>query len=91
MVEERKELAKDNARFETEVNQLREPNKRQVERIKEMEYDVVEGQDRMDDLCAQLGEAREHVVKRARKVRVRAKSILSVCGDLLGEESDEAS
>ena len=28
---------------------------------------------------------------RARKVRIRAKSIQNICGDLLGEVSDEAS
>ena len=59
--------------------------------VKELEYDVVEGQDRVDDLCAQLGEARERMIKRARKVRVRAESILHICDDLLEEESDEAS
>ena len=91
MVEEMKELAKDNARLEAEVNQLREANKRQVERIKELEYDVVEGQGRVDDLCAQLGEAHERMVKRARKARVRAESILNIFDDLLGEESDETS
>nr|XP_027085491.1 uncharacterized protein LOC113707384 [Coffea arabica] len=91
VVEERKKLAKDNARLETEVNQLKEANKRQAERIKELEYDVVEGQDRVDDLYARLGEARERMVKRARKVRVRAESILNLCNDLLEEESDEAS
>ena len=37
VVEERKKLAKDNARLEAEVNQLREANKKQVERIKELE------------------------------------------------------
>ena len=91
MVEKRKELAKDNARLKAEVNQLREANKRQAERIKELEYDVVEGQDRVDDLCAQLGEARERMVKRATKARVRAESILHIFNDLLEEEGDEAS
>ena len=91
VVEERKELAKDNARLEAEVNQLRAANEKQAERIKELEYDVIEGQDRVDDLCAQLGEARERMTKRARKVRVRAESILNLCDDLLEEESDEAS
>ena len=50
MVEEREALAKDNARFEAEVNQLKETIKMQVERIKELEYDVVERQERIDDL-----------------------------------------
>ena len=90
-MEERKELANDNARLETEVNRLQEANKRQVERIKELEYDMVEGQDRVDDLCAQLGKARERMVKRARKARVRVESILNICDDLLEEESDEVS
>ena len=78
VVEERKELAKYNARLEAEVNQLREANKKQAERIKELEYDMDEGQDRVDDLCAQLGEERERMVKRVRKVRVRAESFLSI-------------
>ena len=52
---------------------------------------MVECQDRVDDLCAQLGEARERMVKRARKARVRVESILHICDDLLEEESDEAS
>ena len=52
---------------------------------------MVEGQDRVDDLCAQLGEAHERMVKRARKARVRSESILNICDDLLGKESDEAS
>ena len=59
MVEERKALAKDNARFEAKMNQLRETIKIQADRIKELEDDVVEGQERTDDLCAQLGEAQE--------------------------------
>ena len=50
MVEERKALAKDNARLEVEVNQLKET-------IKELENDVVESQERTVDLCAQFGEA----------------------------------
>ena len=52
VVEERKALAKDNARLEAEVNQLKETIKMQADRIKEFEYDVVEGQERVDDLSA---------------------------------------
>ena len=63
----------------------------QAERIKELEYDVVERQERVDDLCAQLGEAQERMVTRALKVRTRAESILNICDDLLGDVSDEAS
>mgnify|MGYP001577412941 FL=1 len=73
------------------MNQLKEVNKRQADRIKELEYDVVEGQERVDDLCAQLGEAQERMGKRARKARVRAESILNICDEFLGEESDETS
>ena len=91
VVKERKELSKENARLEVETNQLREANKRQAERIRELEYDLAEGQDRVDDLCTQLGEARERMVKRARQLRERAGSILNLCDDLLGDESDEGS
>ena len=63
----------------------------QTERIKEIEYDVGKGRERVDDLCAQLGKTPERMVKRARKVRNRAESILNICDDLLGEVSDEAS
>ena len=80
-----------NVRLEAEVNQLKEVNKRQADRIKEHEYDVVEGQERVDDLCAQLGEAQERMGKRARKARVRAESILNICDEFLGEERDETS
>ena len=73
------------------MNQLKEVNKRQTDRIKELEYDVVEGQERVDDLCAQLGEAQERMGKRARKARVRAESILNIFDEFLGEESDETS
>ena len=59
MVEERKALSKNNARLEIEVNQLKETIKMQADRIKELEYEVVEGQERVDNLCAQLGEAQE--------------------------------
>ena len=52
VMEERKALAKDNARLEVEVNQLKETIKMQADRIKEFEYDVVEGQERVDDLSA---------------------------------------
>ena len=71
VVEERKELAKDNARLEAEVKQLKETNKMQAEQIKKLEYDMVESQERIDDLCAQLGEAQEHMVTRAMTVRIR--------------------
>ena len=91
VAEERKELAKDNARLEAEVNQLRAANEKQAKRIKDLEYDVLECEDRVDDLCAQLREARERETKRARKVRVRAASILNLCADVLEEVSDEAS
>ena len=70
---------------------MREANKRQAERIKELEYDLVEGQDRVDDLCTQLGEMRERMVKRARQLKERAGSMLNLCDDLLGDESDEGS
>ena len=88
---ERKELAKDCTRLEAEVKQLREANKRQAERMKELEYDLGEGQARVDDLCTQLGEARERMVKRARQLKERAGSILNLCDDLLEDESDECS
>ena len=91
VVKERKELARDNARLEAEVKQLKEANKMQAEQIKELEYDNVEGQERIDDLCAQLEETQERMVTRTMKVRTRAESILNVCDDLLGEASDEAS
>ena len=89
IVKERKVLAMDNSRLEVEVNQLKETVKTQADRIKELEYDVVEGQERVDNLCAQLEEAQERMVKRARKVRVRAESILNICDDLLGDENDD--
>ena len=57
----------------------------QAERIKELEYDMVEGQERIDDLCAQLGEAQKRMVTRAMKVRTRAESILNIYDDLLGD------
>ena len=60
VVEERKALAKDNARLKPELNQLRETIKMQADRIKELEDDVIEGQERTDDLCAQLGEPRSN-------------------------------
>ena len=91
VIEEREALAKDNARLEIEVNQLKETNKMQVEWIKELEYDVVKGQERIDDLGAQLGKAQERMVTRTMKVRTRAESILNVCDDLLGEASDGTS
>ena len=83
VVKEWKVLARDNARLETEVNQLKETIKTLTDRIKEFEYDVVEGRERVDDLCAQLGEAQERMVKRAMKVRNSAESILNICDDLL--------
>ena len=73
------------------MNQLKKTNKMQPKGIKELEYDMVEGQERIDDLCAQLGKAQERMVTRAMKVRTRAKSILNVCDDLLGDVYDEAS
>ena len=91
VVKEQKVQARDNTRLGVEVNYLKETIKTQAERIKELEYDVVKGRDRVDDLCAQLGEAQERMVKRARKVRNRAKSILNICDDLLGVMSDKAS
>ena len=91
VAKERKELPEDNSRLEAEMNQFRTTNEKQAERIKELEYDVLEGEDRVDDLCAQLREARERSTTRARKVRVRAESILHLCDDLLDDESDEAS
>ena len=72
VAEERKELAQDNARLEAEVTQLRAANEKQAERIKGLEYDVLEVEDRADDLCTQLRETRERETKRARKVKVRA-------------------
>nr|XP_027086575.1 serologically defined colon cancer antigen 8 homolog [Coffea arabica] len=89
IVKEWEVLAKDNARLETEVNQLKETIKTQTDRIKELEYDVVEGRERVDDLCAQLGEAQECMIKRAMNVRNRVESILNICDDLLLDVSDE--
>ncbi|XP_027157536.1 uncharacterized protein LOC113759170, partial [Coffea eugenioides] len=88
---ERKVLARENARLEVEATQDRATNEKQAARIKELEYDVLEVENRVDDLCAQLREAREHEIKRARKVRGRAESILNLCDDGLEEDSDEAS
>ena len=65
------------------MNQLKETIKTQIDRIKELEHDLVEGRERVDDLCAQLGEAQERMVKRAMKVRNRAESILNICDGLL--------
>ena len=91
VAKEREELAEDNAKLEAEVTQVRATNEKQAARIKELEYDVLEVEDRVDDLCAQLREAREREIKRARKVRGRAESILNLCDDGLEEYSDEAS
>ena len=91
VVEERRALTKDNARLEVEVNQLRETIKMQADQIKKLEDDVVEGQERTNDLSAQLGEAQEQLVTGNMKVRTRAKSIMNICGDLLENLSDEAS
>ena len=88
---ERKELAKDCARLEAEVNRLSEANKRQAERIKELEYDLGEGQDRVDDLCSQLEEMHKRTAKRARQLKEKAGSILNLCDDLVGDECDEGS
>ena len=52
VVEERKALAKDDARVEGELNQLRKTIKMQADRIKKLKDDVIEGQERTDDLCA---------------------------------------
>ena len=62
-----------------------------ADRIKEHEYDMVEGHERIDDLCAQFGETQERMVKGAMKVRNRVESILNICNDLLGDVYDEAS
>ena len=98
VAKERKELADDNtkleavvATLEAEVTQVRATNEKQAARIKELEYDVLEVEDRVDDLCDQLREARERELKRARKVRGRAEAILNLCDDGLEESSDEAS
>ncbi|XP_071905700.1 uncharacterized protein [Coffea arabica] len=88
---ERKVLARENARLEVDAIQDRATNEKQAARIKELEYDVLEAEDRVDDLCAQLREARERELKRARKVRGRAEAILNLCDDGLEECSDEAS
>ncbi|XP_027155045.1 uncharacterized protein LOC113755187 [Coffea eugenioides] len=64
---ERKVLARENARLEVEAIQDRATNEKQAARIKELEYDVLEVEGRVDDLCAQLREAREREIKRARK------------------------
>ena len=90
-VVERKALAKDNARLEVEVNQLKETITMQVDRIKELEYNMVEGLEWVDDLGTQFGEAQERMVKGAMKVRNRVESILNICDDLFGDLSDEAS
>ena len=73
------------------MKQLRADNEKQAKRIKDLEYDVLEVEDRVDDLCTQLREARERETKRARKVRGRAESILHLCDDLTDDKSDEAS
>ena len=88
---ERKVLARENARLEVDAIQDRATKDKQAARIKELEYDVLEAEDRVDDLCAQLREARERELKRARKVRGRAEAILNLCDDGLEECSDEAS
>ena len=62
-----------------------------VDRIKELEDDALEGQERTDDLSAQLGEAQEQLVRGTMKVKTRAESILNIYGDQLGDLSDEAS
>ncbi|XP_071906072.1 uncharacterized protein [Coffea arabica] len=64
---ERKVLARENARLEVEAIQDRATNEKQAARITEIEYDVLEVENRVDDLCAQLREAREREIKRARK------------------------
>ncbi|XP_071923176.1 uncharacterized protein [Coffea arabica] len=91
VAEERKELAGENARLEAEVTQLRAANERQAERIKGLEYDVLEVEDRVDDLCTQLRETRECESKRARKVKVRTASILNLCAAVVEGVSDEDS
>ena len=98
VAKEREELAKDNAKLEAgvakleaEVTQVKATNEKQAARIKELEYDVLEVEDRVDDLCDQLRTAREREIKRARKVRGRAEAILNLCDDGLEESSDEAS
>ena len=52
VVKGRKVAIRDNARLESEVNQLKETIKMRADRIKEHEYDMVEGHERIDDLCA---------------------------------------
>ncbi|XP_071920658.1 uncharacterized protein [Coffea arabica] len=98
VAKEREELADDNAKLEAgvakleaEVAQVRATNEKQASRIKELEYDVLEVEDRVDDLCDQLRQARERELKRARKVRGRAEAILNLCDVGLEEDSDEAS
>nr|XP_027101129.1 uncharacterized protein LOC113720566 [Coffea arabica] len=87
----RKALAKDNARLETEVKQLRADNEKQAKRIKDSEYDVLEVEDKVDDLCTQLRDTREREMKRARKVKVRAASILNLYTEVVEGVSDEDS
>nr|XP_027122191.1 uncharacterized protein LOC113739146 [Coffea arabica] len=78
VAKERKELAKDNtkleavvATLEAEVTQVKATNEKQAARIKELEYDVLEVEDRVDDLCDQLRTAHEREAKRARKAYPR--------------------
>ena len=98
VAKEREEFAKENtkleavvAALEAEVTQAKATNEKQASRIKELEYDVQEVEERVDDLCDQLRDARERETKRARKVRGRAEAILNLCDDGLEESSDEAS
>ena len=91
VVKERKELAKANAKLEVEVNQLKAANEGQAKRIEDLKYDVLEAEDRVDDLCAQLREARERESKRARKVRTRAAAILNLCAEVVEGVSDKDS
>nr|XP_027062785.1 uncharacterized protein LOC113689161 [Coffea arabica] len=78
VAKEREEFAKDNtkleaavATLEAEVTQVKATNEKQASRIKELEYDVQEVEERVDDLCDQLRDAREREVKRARKAGLR--------------------
>ena len=57
VVKERKVLARDNTRLGFEAKYLKKTIEMQAEWTKELEYDVVKGRERVDDLSTQLGEA----------------------------------
>ena len=67
LVEASEELAKDNDRRAAEVKRLKETKAMQAERIKKLEHDMNEGQERIDDLCAQLGETQECMITRGKE------------------------